>query len=240
MKLIADLHTHTLASAHAYSTVTENTLQAEKAGLKIMAVTDHAPYMEDAPHFWHHHNLTALPRIINNVFVLRGIEANIIDNNGRLDIEDDLTRKLDWVIASYHWGEGTKTEITSSYIKLLENPHISCLGHTDNPHFEYDIREVCRACHTYQKAIELNVSRIRDQRKTETRDFYKKMLSVCAEEEALVVVNTDSHFWSTIGDFEPAIKIINEVGFPEKLLLNSCEESIRQLVKRKIGVDVFE
>lgn len=49
MKLIADLHTHTLASAHAYSTVTENTVQAEKTGLKIMAVTDHGPQMEDAP-----------------------------------------------------------------------------------------------------------------------------------------------------------------------------------------------
>lgn len=239
MKLIADLHTHTLASAHAYSTVMENTAQAEKVGLKMMAVTDHAPQMEDSPHIWHHHNLSALPRVINNVFVLRGIEANIMDNNGTIDIDDDLMRKLDWIVASYHWGEGTKSEITQSYIKLLENPHISCLGHMDNPHFGYEMREVCRVCHTQQKAMELNVARIRDERRTETREFYKKLLSICAEEDTLVAVNTDSHFCSTIGDFAPALSIIDEVGFPEKLLLNADEKKIKQLVIRKNGVDIF-
>lgn len=86
MKLIADLHTHTIASDHAYSTVTENTAQAEKTGLKFMAVTDHGPQMEDSSHIWHHHNLTALPRVINNVFVLRGIEQEIL-----LTIREDLT-----------------------------------------------------------------------------------------------------------------------------------------------------
>lgn len=239
MKLIADLHTHTLASGHAYSTVTENTAQAEKAGLTIMAITDHGPQMDDTPHLWHHHNLTCLPRKINNVFVLHGIEADIIDNKGGIDIDEDLAKKLDWIVASYHWGEGTKSEITESYIRLLENPHVCCLGHTDSPHFDYDMREVCRACHQYGKAMELNVARIRDESRTDKREFYKKLLTVCAEEEALVVVNTDSHFWSTVGSFEPALKIISEVGFPERLLLNSDEEKIKRLVIRKNGVDIF-
>lgn len=239
MKLIADLHTHTLASGHAYSTVTENTAQAEKVGLTIMAITDHGPQMDDTPHLWHHHNLTCLPRKINNVFVLHGIEADIIDNKGGIDIDEDLAKKLDWIVASYHWGEGTKSEITESYIRLLENPHVCCLGHTDSPHFDYDMREVCRACHQYGKAMELNVARIRDESRTDKREFYKKLLTVCAEEEALVVVNTDSHFWSTVGSFEPALKIISEVGFPERLLLNSDEEKIKRLVIRKNGVDIF-
>ena len=239
MKLIADLHTHTLACGHAYSTVTENAAQAEKAGLTMMAVTDHGPQMDDTPHLWHHHNYHVLPRIINNVFVLRGIEADIIDNKGGIDIDDDLARKLDWVIASYHWGDGTKSEITESYLRLLENPHVCCLGHTDNPHFDYDMREVCKACHTYGKAMELNVARIRDERNVQTREFYKRLLSVCAEEGAFVVVNTDSHFWNTIGNFDPALGIISEVGFPEKLLLNADEENIKQLVIRKKGVDIF-
>ncbi len=240
MKLIADLHTHTLASAHAYSTLTENIVQGEKNGLKMIAITDHAPHMEDSPHVWHHHNMNALPRVIYNTFVLRGIEADIIDNNGRLDIDEDLMKKLDWIVASYHWGDGSKSEITNSYIKLLENPHISCIGHSDNPHFEYDLKEVCKACHTYQKAMELNVARVRDDWRTEQREFYKKMLAVCAEEKTFVVVNTDSHFWSTIGNFDPALKIISEVGFPEELLLNADEEKIKQMVIRKNGIDIFK
>lgn len=240
MKLIADLHTHTLASAHAYSTVTENTAQAEKVGLKMLAVTDHGPQMEDAPHVWHHHNLNALPRVINNVFVLRGIEADIIDNNGGIDIDGELAKKLDWIVASYHWGQGSKAEITNSYIKALENPDICCLGHTDSRYFPYEIRQVCRSCAELGKAMELNAARIRRDNKTEERDFYRGLLTVCAEEKAYVVVNTDSHFWNTIGDFNPAIKLIEEVGFPEELILNADEERLKEFVTRKKGVNIFE
>lgn len=240
MKLVADLHTHTLASAHAYSTVTENTLQAEKAGLKMLAVTDHGPQMEDSPHLWHHHNYKALPRIINNVFVLRGIEADIIDNNGRLDIDGDTCSKLDWIIASYHWGSGSEREFTNSYVKALENPDICCLGHTDSIGFPYDIREVCSACHSFGKAMELNVARIRDTGNTHAYEFYRRMLEICAEEEAFIVVNTDSHFWSTIGSFEPAEKLLDEIGFPEELILNADEGRIKQLVSRRCGKNIFE
>ena len=240
MKLISDLHTHTVASAHAYSTVTENTAQAERAGLKFMAVTDHGPQMEDSPHIWHHHNLTTLPRIINNVFVLRGIEADIIDNKGRLDIDWDLSNKLDWIVASYHWGEGNKAEFTESYLKAIEYPHICCLGHTDSKRFPYDIKEVCKACAHFGKAMELNVARIRDVNKTETYDFYRKLLSACAEEKAFVVVNTDSHFWNTIGDFTPALKLIEETGFPEELVLNADEERLKSFIVRIKGKNIFE
>ncbi len=240
MKLTADLHTHTLASAHAYSTLTENTAQAEKAGLKIMAVTDHGPQMEDSPHVWHHHNLTTLPRIINNVFVLRGIEADIIDNNGRLDIDRELSEKLEWIIASYHWGSGSKAEFTGSYIKALEDPDICCLGHTDTKWCPYDIREVCRACAHFGKSMELNVARIRDPLKKDTYDFYRKLLETCAEEKAFVVVSTDSHFWNTIGDFGPALKLIEEVAFPEELLLNADENRVKNFVNRKKGKNIFD
>lgn len=242
MKLIADLHTHTVASTHAYSTVTENTAQAEKQGLKIMAVTDHAPQIDDAPHIWHHQNLSTLPRIINNVFVLRGIEANIIDNSGNvdIDIEKGLMKKMDWIIASYHWGSGTKSEFTESYIKALENPDISCLGHTDSKRFPYDVKEVCKACAHFGKAMELNVARIRDISKKDAYDFYRNLLSVCAEEKAFVVVNTDSHFWNTIGDFTPALKLIEEVGFPQELLLNADEDRLKEFVNRKKEYDIFD
>lgn len=240
MKFVADLHTHTIASTHAYSTVTENTAEAHRVGLKIMAVTDHGPMMEDTPHIWHHLNYASIPRVINDVFVVRGIEANIIDNKGALDIDTEFYDRLEWIIASYHWGGGTKNEVTESYIRLSQNPRVCCLGHTDSPSFEYDIREVCKACHDNETAIELNVARIRDEKKVKAREFYKKLLSVCAEEKTFVVVNTDSHFWSAIGDFEPAVKLISQTGFPEELLLNADEERLKRFITQKKGVNIFE
>lgn len=41
MKFVADMHTHTLASDHAYSTISENAASAAKAGLSYLGMTDH-------------------------------------------------------------------------------------------------------------------------------------------------------------------------------------------------------
>lgn len=40
-----DLHTHTIISGHAYSTILENLQAAREAGLTAFAVTDHGPAM---------------------------------------------------------------------------------------------------------------------------------------------------------------------------------------------------
>jgi putative hydrolase len=49
MNLIADTHTHTIASGHAHSTITENVLAAAKKGLSFLGITGHASSMEGAP-----------------------------------------------------------------------------------------------------------------------------------------------------------------------------------------------
>ena len=50
--IIADLHTHTLASTHAYSTVQEMAVSAREKGLFALALTDHARTMPGAPGPW--------------------------------------------------------------------------------------------------------------------------------------------------------------------------------------------
>lgn len=52
MQIEVDSHTHTVASGHAYSTLTENAAAAAAQGIKLLAVTDHGPQMPGAPHFW--------------------------------------------------------------------------------------------------------------------------------------------------------------------------------------------
>ena len=41
MKLLFDLHTHTVASGHAFSTLKENIEEAAAKGLKAMGTSDH-------------------------------------------------------------------------------------------------------------------------------------------------------------------------------------------------------
>ena len=102
MHLQGDMHTHTIASTHAYSTITENCQWAEKYGMKGIAMTDHAMKIPDSPHIWHFVNLGILPRKINGITVLRGIEANVVSDDGELDTSEKLLSGLEWVVASMH------------------------------------------------------------------------------------------------------------------------------------------
>ena len=71
-----DLHMHTVASTHAYSTLHDYIAEAQQKGIKLFAITDHGPDMADAPHYWHFMNMHVW-RAVNGVGILRGIEANI-------------------------------------------------------------------------------------------------------------------------------------------------------------------
>ena len=53
MQYLIDLHTHTIASDHAYSTIMELVSQAKVKGMSLFAVTDHGPDVSDGPHPWH-------------------------------------------------------------------------------------------------------------------------------------------------------------------------------------------
>ncbi|EOD9879151.1 PHP domain-containing protein, partial [Klebsiella pneumoniae] len=48
-----DLHMHTLASTHAYSTVHDYIAAAARKHIRLIAITDHGPEMVDAPHPFH-------------------------------------------------------------------------------------------------------------------------------------------------------------------------------------------
>ena len=49
MNIIADTHTHTIASGHAHSTVMENAAEAARMGHKFLVIADHAPQIPGAP-----------------------------------------------------------------------------------------------------------------------------------------------------------------------------------------------
>lgn len=86
MKLLVDLHTHTVASGHAYSTITENAQAASNRGLKLLGMIEHGPSMPGAPDLYHFGNLSILPEELFGVKILPGVEANIINYEGELDM----------------------------------------------------------------------------------------------------------------------------------------------------------
>ena len=224
----ADLHTHTIACTHAYSTIGEIAAHASQAGMELVAITDHSPGGPDSPHIWHFRNMKVVPRQICGVKILRGAETNIMNTDGEVDLPSDMMQKLDIVIASFHnipnAVSGTKEENTNAYINLIKNSNIDILGHTGSTRFEYDIDTVIKKAKEYNKIIEINNAtfKIRKQNIPNCIEIAKK----CKEYGVYVAVNSDAHICYQIGNYENALGMLKEIDFPNELIINTTAEKI--------------
>ncbi len=235
MKILTDLHTHTVANTHAYSTILENTAYASRNGIEAIAMTDHAPGIEDGAHRWHFYNLRVLPEYINGVRVLKGAEVNITDVTGNLDLRQEYLEFLDWVIVSYHsyvFREvGTKSQRTDCYIKLLSNPHIDMLGHCGNPGFDFDIDAVLDVAKANDKIIEINETTFMSR--SDNITLCRDIAIACAEKGVKISVDSDAHFCESIGHFDKSIDLLKSISFPEELIVNANWERLSKYLNSR-------
>lgn len=229
-----DMHTHTIASGHAYSTLLENVNAAAAAGVEAIAVTEHGPAMPGSVQEIHFHNYGAVPRKINDVYVFCGIELNVLDFNGEVDLSNNMLSRLDFVIASLHSNilkPGTTKDHTEAWLNVIENPYVDCLGHPGRGDFEFDMPTVLEACRKNNVAIEVNAK---------TFDHYSNIprcediILGCKALEIPIIVSTDAHFATDIGQLDTTINFLNELEFPNKLIVNRNLQSLMPwLAKRK-------
>ena len=238
MCFIADMHTHTLASTHAYSTITENAVWCSKNGIKYLGMTDHGIAMQDSPDTWHFENLRILPDHLEGVRVFKGIEADIMNTAGDVDIPRELEHIyygiLEWVNVSMHvqtFRPYSKADHTKAYLNVLKNKYVDVISHSESPKFDYDFDEVAKACAEYGRLIEVNVCRV--ERGAVQTERYKRILECCEKHGTRIIVNSDAHFYTHIGAFEPAKKLLEEIGFPEKLVINASEARFLGYIKER-------
>ena len=250
-----DTHTHTLYSRHAYSTIEENVRAAGEAGIKLLASTDHFSDMlfDDYKSLKNYQYMLCVgnwPRQWHGVTLLRGCEADIVDMEGHLfghDIEitrstigdavdpaqrlqDMIFNKLDFVIASVHakrHAEGQSVlKNTEMYIKAMENPKVFFIGHIGRAGVPFELDEVIKRAKELHKPIEINEHSFswEGHHQMVCRDIAIR----CAELGTGICVNTDAHISCEVGHTERAQKMLEEIGFPQELIVNRTKESFLQ------------
>ncbi|MDR0986278.1 MAG: PHP domain-containing protein [Ruminococcus sp.] len=234
MNFIADTHTHTVGSTHAYSTILENARVAADRGLKFLAITDHGPNDNDPPHIWHFHNMErSVDRELFGVKMLFGMEASITGADGSLNIEAGEIMYLDWVIASVHYPvEGNPSDYTGVYERVADNPFVDVIGHCAQPYYPFNYDKILPIFCGKNKLVEINETQITHRhRSPENRELLQK----CMEYNVPVIINSDAHFCNRVGEFFGSQKLLEELNFPEELVVNSSEDRfIRYLkVRRK-------
>lgn len=235
---VLDLHTHTVASGHAYNTLREMAKAAADKGLEVLGITEHAPKMPGTCHKFYFHNLKTVPRELYGIRLLLGSEVNILDPEGNIDLKERELSEMDVVIASLHipcMKPGTCKENTQACINVMKNPYVNIIGHPDDGRYELDYRVIVESAKEYGKVLELNNhSLLPSCFRCNARENDIRMLALCKEYGVPVVMGSDAHFDTHIGEFDLAEALLTEVDFPEELVLNRSVAALDGHINRKI------
>ena len=235
MMLRADLHTHTIASGHAYSTVGEMARSAAAKGLDLIAITDHAPSMPQTCGWMHFANLHTLPREVCGVTVLRGVELNVRNMEGETDLPERVLKRLDWIIASLHehvLPSGQETDYTPVYLALAEDPFVDMMGHPESPEYAFDMDRVLPLWAERGKVVEFNEAHIFTGSQ-KNRQNALRLAEACARWGVTVAVDSDAHSEWDVGCTSRAAEMLAEMGFPEELVLNLTAERVLDFLQRR-------
>ena len=235
---VLDLHTHTIASGHAYNTLREMAKAASDKGLSVLGITEHAPKMPGTCHSFYFHNLKTVPRELYGIRLLLGSEVNIMDFEGNIDLEERDLKGMDIIIASLHTPcikPGSIKENTTAYLKAMENSYVNIIGHPDDGRYPVDYRALVEGAKEKGKVLELNNHSLDPKCfRRDARENDLKILELCKEYAVPVIMGSDAHFDTLIGEFSMAKKLLEEVDFPEELVLNRSVEALQGHVNVKL------
>ncbi len=240
IRTVADLHCHTVASTHAYSTILENVTYAKRRRLQCIAITDHAG-ITDSPHIWHFSNLAAVPHIVEGILVLRGAEVDLLDDQAHLSMSDSAMRGLDWINVSFHRPSCSPKDPdyhTAAYLNAAKNPYVDVIAHSGTDAFRYDYEKGIRAFGEYGKLVELNAGSLRVRKDSQKNCV--EIAKLCKKYRVPVVINSDAHFATAVGDVSSVIRMLHEIDFPEELVLNGNAERLFGYIKEKKNIDYYQ
>lgn len=221
-----DLHTHTVFS-HGKGTMEDNVKAGIAAGLETLGISDHGPghvnfgiKRSDIPVM--RAEIQRLQLIYPEITLLLGVEANIINRSGRLDLTEEEARQFDYINAGYHYGvfgenpmfsagvhmanlfgalsrkstNKTKALNTDLIIKAVYENKIKALTHP-GAKGEIYLYEVAEACADRGTLMEIN-------------DGHKFLsiegIRLAAKTEVLFIIGSDAHDPERVGRFERALQ----------------------------------
>jgi putative hydrolase len=238
--LTSDLHTHTVFS-HGTGTIEANVLAARSRGIMKIGITDHGPgHIGYGVRRWNFAKMRAeverLSALYTDMEILLGVEANIVNASGRLDVRPDEFETFDYVIAGYHYGaiggnplanavaagkniaqnkSGVATKRrrrlnTRNIIRALEKNDIKILTHPGDK-APVDLLEIAVACARTGTLVELN---------TNHRTLTACDLNTMALSPARFIISSDAHSPGRVGDFVDAVNLACDAGLDMGRIVN--------------------
>ena len=255
MALLADYHTHTKYSrnGHGKSTVEENVRVAYEKGLRQIAITDHG--FNQKTFGIRRKDMPQLKADVEDakerypIDVLIGVEANLLDSQGNIDIVDSDYDNLDILLCGFHkLVKSTSTreqckfilknimcgifhhtrtrqreKNTNAYINAMRKYDIDIITHL-NHDCKVDVEKVARVAKETNTLIELNGKRL---------GMNDKEILKCYELGCKFVINSDAHHCKRVGECHRGLQAALRLRLPESCIVNYNDLPKLKKEKRK-------
>lgn len=234
--ILLDVHTHTVASGHAFSTLQEMVHAAAQKGLRILGITEHTSGIPGACNPIYFRNLHVVPRNIEGVRLLLGAEINIIDYRGTLDLPESYFPMLDLRIAGLHsvcYTAGSAAKNTDAVIGAICNPAVDIISHPGDGTAELDFEAIVLASRDNHTLLEINNSSMKPARhRTCARGNNMEILRLCKRYGVPVIIGSDAHISYDIAEYPYVRELLEATDFPEELIVNYDEELFLSFIDR--------
>jgi putative hydrolase len=227
---IADLHMHTVMSGHAFGTIREMAYEAAQRNMELIGITEHGPGIPGTCDPIYFRNIIDAPRVLHGVEMLYGSETNVL-NSGKVDLDERHLKCLDYAIAGIHglcYDDVGAVRNTDNVVSCMMHHKVKFISHPDADNYPMDYKALVEGAKEYGCALEMNNSSLRKPTlRPGCVENYRKMLPLCMEYGVPIIVNTDAHDPSQVGDFTLARAMLEEIGFDENLILNNDAQKLK-------------
>ena len=231
MNIELDVHTHTVASGHAFSTLQEMAQAAADKGLKLLGITEHSPGIPGTCNPIYFRNIHVVPRQMYGIELMLGAEINSTDTKGTLDLDESYLKLLDLRIAGIHslcYSQGTKEENTYGMVQAISNPYINIISHPGDGTAELNFEPIVLAAKKHHTLLEINNSSLKPSRgKKQARPNNLEILRLSKKYEVPVILGSDAHISFDIATYDYALQLVAETEFPEELIMNTSVDKFK-------------
>jgi putative hydrolase len=146
---------------------------------------------------------------------------------------------LDVLISSFHHPclkPSCKNENTQAIIKSLDNRYVNIIGHPDDGRIELDYAELARAAADTGVLIEINNSSLKATSfRLNAAENYERLLEECIKYNLYIIIDSDSHIHTDVGECAEALDLVRKFGYPRELIANTSVERLKERlsVRRK-------
>ena len=245
MKITGDYHTHTRYS-HGKGTIKDNVQSALDKGLNEIAITDHGPRTHSIIKLGVDSSETFLDikreikqcqKLYPEIRILSGVEANIINKEGKLDVSKNVLKSLDLIAAGFHLliippdlksfknivfnniflyrlSKKNRDRIrqwnTEAVINAVKNNKIDFITHPGYG-IDIDTRALAEVCSQENTLLEINSRHI---------DLEDNFVKKAAETRVNFIINSDAHTPGQVGNLQNGIKVAKKLNLNKKRVFN--------------------